>query len=302
VDYKLLNIGGHGLGDCILSLQISYLLNQQNIFNKTLISTRNEVYRPLWYVFGNALDFERIDENIAHDNKIIADKTLQENLKSIYNVKDITYNVPDVLFRSPLSLDYKKYGLNPQLIKKTRVLNGHFINKEKIIYCGLTTTTQGYMYNNIPALLKTLAEYLPQYTIYFPKVKKWDRDIDYNNFNFNYPSNVFIHDDPTFEESLDWLVKSEYGLFTCNGPSHIAYQLGIPRLILDPQFDKIPWMSRWKEDFEECISINTNFNDIVKLVSANIQYPETTLIDRKKVLNLIETGYNNWKDIFFFKY
>lgn len=302
MEYKLLNIGGHGLGDCILSLQISYLLNQQNISNKTLISTRNEVYRPLWYVFGNALDFERIDENIAHDNKIIADKTLQENLKSIYNVKDITYNVPDLLFRSPLSLDYKKYSLNPQLIKKTRVLNGHFTNKDKIIYCGLTTTTQGYTYENIPTLLRSLAEHLPNYTIYFPKVKKWDRGITYNNFDINFPKNVFIHEDPMFEESLDWLVKSEYGIFTCNGPSHIAYQLGIPRLILDPQFNKIPWMSRWKEDYEECIDINTQCMDIVNLVTTNIKTPETTLIDRKKILELIKSGYNNWKDIFFFKY
>jgi len=302
VDYNLLNIGGHGLGDCILSLQISHLLNQRNISNKTVISARNEVYRPLWHVFANALDFEQIDENIAHENKIIVDKDLQDNLKSKYNSKDITYNVPDLLFRSPLSFDYKKYGLNPQLIKKTRVLNGHFSKKEKIIYCGLTTTTQGYTYENIPALLKLLAEHLPDYVIYFPKVKKWDRDITYNNFDINFPKNVFIHDDPTFEESLDWLVKSEYGLFTCNGPSHISYQLGIPRLILDPQFDKIPWISRWKEDYEECISINTNFNDIVKLVSANIEYPQTTLIDRKKLLNLIQNNQNNWKDIFFFKY
>lgn len=302
MDYKLLNIGGHGLGDCILSLQISHLLNQRNISNKTLISAREEVYKPLWYVFGNAIEFEQINENIAHDNRIIIDKDLQDNLKSQFNAKDITYNVPDLLFRSPLSLDYKKYGLNPQLIKKTRVLTNHFPQKEKIIYCGLTTTTQGYMYSDIPLLLKNLAEHLPEYVIYFPKVKKWDRDIDYSNFNFNYPSNVFIHDDPIFEESLDWLIKSEYGIFTCNGPSHIGYQLGIPRLILDPQFNKIPWISRWKEDYEECIPININYNDIVKLIETNIRYPETTLIDRKKVVELIKNGYNSWKDIFYFKY
>ncbi len=302
MDYNLLNIGGHGLGDCILSLQISYLLNQQHIKHKTLISTRNEVYKPLWYIFGNVLDVEQINENIAHENRIITDKSLQSELKSKYNALNITYNVPDLLFRSPLALDYKQYGLNPQLIKKTRILNGHFAKKEKIIYCGLTTTTKGYTYENIPILLRSLAEHLPDYTIYFPKVKRWDKEINYDNFNISFPKNVFIHDDPTFEESLDWLVKSEYGIFTCNGPSHIAYQLGIPRLILDPQFNRIPWMSRWKEDYEECVPINTNYSDVVKLVDANIKYPQTTLIDRKYLLNLIQNNQTTWKDIFFFKY
>ena len=78
--------------------------------------------------------------------------------------------------------------------------------------------------------------------------------------------------------------------------------MGIPRLVLDPQFNKIPWMSRWKEDYEECIDINTQYTDLVNLVATNIKNPETTLIDRKKLLDLIKNGYNNWKDIFLLKY
>jgi len=302
MQFELTNIGGHGIGDSILALQISYLLQKRNVDHKTLISTRNEVYKPLNYLFSKVLEFEQIDANIAHENKIIIDKKLQNDLKEKYNSREITYNVPDLLFRSPLAIDYKKYGLNPQLIKKTRLLTNHFIKKEKIIYCGLTTTTQGYTYKNIPILLRSLAEHLPNYTIYFPKIKKWDKDINYDNFDIDFPKNVFIHDDPSFEESLDWLIKSEYGIFTCNGPSHIAYQLGIPRLILDPQFNKIPWMSRWKEDYEECISISEDYNDVVKLVNANIKDPQTTLIDRKYMLNLIQQNQNSWKDIFYFKY
>jgi hypothetical protein len=61
-------------------------------------------------------------------------------------------------------------------------------------------------------------------------------------------------------------------------------------------------MSRWKEDYEECIDINTQYTDVVNLVTANIKNPETTLIDRKKLLELIKNGYNNWKGVFFFKY
>jgi hypothetical protein len=303
VDSKLINIGGHGLGDCVLALQISYLLKLKNIKHQTLISTRNEVYKPLSHIFSKELDFDQIDNKYAHENALLNNQEYYNELVKTHNSNHITYNVPDLLFRNPLAFNYAEYGLNPQLIKKTRILSHHFSYKEKIIYCGLTTSTNGYMYENIPILLKGLAEHLPDYTIYFPKVKSWDKDINYiGAFDIQFPSNVYIHENPSFEDSLDYLTKCCYGIFTCNGPSHIAYQIGIPRLILDPQFDRIPWMSRWKEDYEECISLNTEYNDVINLIVNNIKYPETTLIDRKKILDLLKARNNSWKDIFYFKY
>lgn len=300
---NLINVGGHGLGDCILALQISYLLKSKCIKHKTLISTRNEVYSPLYHIFSNELDFEQIDNKYAHENALLNNQEYCNELVKTHHSDYITYNVPDLLFRNPLAFNYREYGLNPQLIKKTRILSRHFSYREKIIYCGLSTSTSGYMYENIPILLKGLAEHLPDYTIYFPKVKSWDKDINYvGSFDIEFPSNVYIHENPTFESSLDYLVKSSYGVFTCNGPSHVAYQIGMPRLILDPQFDRIPWMSRWKEDYEECIPINTHYDDIIKLIINNIKNPETTLIDRKKLLELLKNGYNNWKEIFYLKY
>jgi hypothetical protein len=300
---ELINIGGHGLGDCILSLQISYLLKQKCIKHTNLISTRDEVYRPLWHILSNELDLNQIDEKYANDNALLHNENYIKEIASTYNSDNITYNVPDLLFRNPLAFKYNDYGLNPQLIKKTRILSHHFSAKENIIYCGLLTTTKGYMYQNIPLLLRSLAEHLPNYTIYFPKIKAWDKDLDYTgDFNINFPSNVWIDNNPIFEKSLDVLTKSKYGIFTCNGPSHIAYQIGIPRLILDPQFGRIPWISRWKEDYEECIDINTDHNDITRLVANNINNPETLLVDRKILLNLIKSGYNSWKDIFYLKY
>jgi len=300
---ELINIGGHGLGDCILSLQISYLLKQKCIKHTNLISTRDEVYKPLWHILSNELDLNQIDEKYANDNALLHNENYIKEIASSYNSDNITYNIPDLLFRNPLAFKYNDYGLNPQLIKKTRILSHHFSAKENIIYCGLLTTTKGYMYQNIPLLLRSLAEHLPNYTIYFPKIKAWDKDLDYTgDFNINFPSNVWIDDNPIFEKSLDVLTKSKYGIFTCNGPSHIAYQIGIPRLILDPQFGRIPWISRWKEDYEECIDINTDHNDITRLVTNNINNPETLLVDRKILLNLIKSGYNSWKDIFYLKY
>lgn len=300
---QLINIGGHGLGDCILSLQISHLLRERNIKHVNLISTRNEVFEPLSYIFADKFKLTQIEEKYAHENAIIDNTDFQKEIKNKYNSSNLTYNVPDLLFKNPLSLNYKKYGLEPSIIKQTRVYIDNIAEKKDIIYCGLCSTTEGYVYENIPLLLIRLAEFLPSYIIYFPMINKWDKEINnLGNFDINFPSNVVIDRNPSFIDSLKWLKKSSYGIFTCNGPSHIAYQLGIPRLILDPQFNKIPWMSRWKEDYNDCIPINIDINSIAQLVFANINTPQTKMIDSKIILNLIQQNQTNWKDIFYFKY
>jgi hypothetical protein len=300
---NLLNIGGHGLGDCLLSLQISFLLKQIGVPHQNLVSTRKDVFNPLNHIFGKIVPIENIDEKYANDNAILSDSLLFKELTDNFKSENITYNVPDLLFRNPLAFKYKEYGLNPQLIKKTRIASSSYLNKEKIIYCGLSTSTPGYMYKNIPELLKSLANNLPDYKIYFPKIKTWDKDIIHiGDFEIDFPDNVIIDINPKFNDSLDILSKSEYGIFTCNGPSHIAYHLGIPRLVLDPQFGKIPWISRWKEDNEECIDINTDYNNISDIVYHNIINPETLLVDRKIILFLLKNGYNSWKEIFYLKF
>ena len=299
---KLVNIGGHGLGDCLLSLQISHLLEERKIEHINLISTRNEVFEPLNYIFGNKFKLIQSEEKYAHENAIIDNIDFQREIEKKYHSTNLTYNVPDLLFRNPLGLNYKKYGLEPSIIKQTRVYTDNPVQKEDIIYCGLCSTTEGYVYEHIPLLLIRLAEFLPSYTIYFPMVNKWDKEINnLGNFDISFPSNVFIDKNPSFIDSLKWLQRSCYGVFTCNGPSHIAYQLGIPRTVLDPQFNKIPWMARWKEDYNDCIPINIDINSIAQLISANINYPQTKMIDSKIILELIQKNQDNWKDIFYFK-
>jgi len=298
----LLNLGGHGLGDCILSLQISSLLTQKNIPHVNCLSTRKQVFDPLNHVFGNKFAIHHVGEKYSHDNNIVLNTNLQEELKTSYGCSEITYNVPDLLFHHPLALDCEKYDINTALIKKHRTFIDSNVKKEKIVYCGLATSTSGYLYKDIQNLLIALSTSLPDYQIYFPNIKSWDREVNMGNFNIEFPKNVYIHEDPKFEESLDILLKSKYGIFTCNGPSHIAYQIGIPRLILDPQFNKLLWMTRWKEDYEECIDINENYLNISNLIVENIKNPETLLMDRKIVLNQIKNKNTFWKHILLHKF
>jgi len=299
----LINIGGHGLGDCLLSLQISYYLKLNHVPHINLVSTRNEVFKPLDAVFGKEFKLIQIDEKYANDNALIKNDSILDEIKNTYNSSNITYNVPDLLFLNKLAFNYSKYNLSPQLIKKTRILIKSNINRDNIIYCGLCSSTEGYVYNNIPHLLLRLAEFLPNHQIYFPLINKWDKEINnLGNFDIFFPDNVFIDKNPSFSDSLKWLEKSCYGLFTCNGPSHIAYHLGIPRLVLDPQFYRIPWMARWKEDYEDCIPITTEYNEICRLVYHNITTPQTKMIDSKIILEMIKNNNDyNWARSLLFK-
>lgn len=302
----LLNIGGHGLGDCILSLQISYFLSKLGVAHKNLISSRREVFEPLKHIFQNQFELFRIDEKYAENNEIINNVSFQEEIKKTFNGNEIIFNVPDLLFRNPLAFDYDKYNISPQIVKKHRLLN-NFNSKENIIYCGLSTSTENYVYNDIPLLIKKLSEVLPNWKIYFPLLSKWDKPINnLGDFEIKYSDNVIIDKDPKFEDSLDILKKSKYGIFTCNGPSHVAYHLGVPRLILDPQFGKLPWISRWKEDYEECVPINISTNEILTIVVNNVLIPQTQLFDRK-FISFIERSTTNpdnldWSQILYFKY
>jgi hypothetical protein len=300
---ELINIGGHGLGDCLLSLQISNLLSKQGVKHKNLISTRKEVFEALEYLYKGISELTNIPEDIANNNAIEKNPSILKQIQNIYNSENITYNVPDLLFRNPLALDFNKYNLNLPIIKKTRTLLDKNPKKEKIIYCGLCSNTKGYLYKDIPSLLIELAVKLPDYTIYFPYLKHWVREIEYTgNFNQTFPQNVLIHESPEFKQSMDYLVKSCYGIFTCNGPSHIAYNLGIPRTILDPQFYNPVCMVRWKQDYDECIPIYSSVKDVSELVFNNITCPQTTLIDRKIILDALQNGYNNWGNLLYFKY
>lgn len=304
----LLNIGGHGLGDCLLSLQISYFLSKLGIEHKNLISTRDEIFNALKHLFGNSLNFEKIDTKYGENNELINNQDFQTELKNAFNGSEITFNVPDLLFRNPLAFDYNKYNISPQIIKKYKILlNQSINNKQNIIYCGLATSTENYVYENIPLLIQKLSQALPDWKIYFPLISKWDKPINnLGNFNIDYAENVIIDKDPSFENSLDILKKSKYGIFTCNGPSHVAYHLGMPRLILDPQFGRLPWIARWKEDYEECVPIHTSINEILTIVVNNVLIPQTQMFDRKFITflekNSKDSSNLDWSQILYFKY
>lgn len=301
---KVLILGSHGMGDSIQSLQCAHFVsNQTGKENVDVIScTRDEVFHPLNHLFGDLFELFQHPkkETWGHDNYILNNQSELESL-SYYN--EIYYSIPDLLYHHPLAFDYQKYNTNPQLIKQTRLL-AHKYKPTKRVYLGLCSSTDGYLYNNISQLIRRLGQELPDFEFYFPNVKVWaDKMMDYDDLS-NMPSNVTIHENPNFCESLEIMKTCCYGVYTCNGPSHSAFQLGQPRLLLDPQYNKVLWCARWREDMSECVDINTSVTDVVNIVKSNLLVPSTTLIPRQKVLDiLIKNDYQvDWRKELLWKY
>ena len=44
---------------------------------------------------------------------------------------------------------------------------------------------------------------------FFPNIKSWDKEVNMGNFNIEFPKNVYVHEDPKFEESLDAMIAQK---------------------------------------------------------------------------------------------
>lgn len=293
---KVAIIGGHGIGDCLLALQCATILQQHAINPKIYMSARDEVYHALDFLFRPFFDIEQVDESVAADNHLLKDESFIKSLSTEFD--EIYYVIPDLLFCNKYAFDFQKYHTSPQILRSIRLLP---VSEAQInmVYLGLMTTTDGYMYNEPISLALSLAYNLPNHTIYFPIITKWaDKDIKPIRVPDKGPGNLIIQVDPTMDEALSNLSTSCYFVGTDNGPSHIAYHASVPRLILDPQFNRLPWIARWREDYLESIPINASVDKITDIVKMNLALPQTTLIPR---MVCFARGDTNWADLLWFK-
>lgn len=296
MDNKVLVIGGHGLGDCLMSLQCAVILQRHGINPKVRISAREEVYKPLAHLFSHYFDMEHIDETYAADNMLLKDESALRFVTSDYD--EFYYVIPDLLFNNKHAFDCEKYHTSPQMIRGIRLLDGQNTTT-KTIFLGLMTTTDGYMYGEPMNLATSLAYNVPDHTIYFPVVTQWaSKNIQKIDIPTRLPTNLKVVVNPDFNEAMDVLLQSCYFIGTDNGPSHLAYHAAVPRLLLDPQFNRLPWLVRWREDYLESIPITATVEDVTNLVKTNITVPQTLLAPRMVCL---VNGLANWEQLLWLK-
>lgn len=291
-----------GAGDCLLGVQCGFAAkaNQPNLDIEYCFCVRDEVYEILKYVFdGKIFMFQESSKEQWGENDGWICKNQQELKK--YPHPNIYVTWPDDLYRNPLAFDLKRFNLSLDGVRKTRVLTDRW-KPEKIITVNLNTTTIGYNYFDPSFLISYLAQLLPDYTIYVPIVEKWANQQTKNQIPKSDLKNVIIDVNPPVSRWLDYMFKSEYGIYTDNGPSHISWALSQNRLILDPRFSKsnIMWQARWRENgLDDSIDIYIPPQHIAKLVENNIRTPQTLLLPKSIVAS---HPMANWNEALGFKY
>lgn len=286
MEYSVVIVNSGGIGDQIEGFKCAHHIPKTKKV-KILSCSRNEVFAPLKHLFGNQFNIEQIAENTADNYRLLFDSELMNRLKG--NAEEIYFSTPDLLYSGPYAFDYQKYDVSLPVLKSTRLLLNKYEPKNEV-YLGLMSTTPGYLYENIVALAQGLARNLPNYLIHLPILTKWaNQDIRIPGVPVEHPpDNLICYYDPDFIEQLEIQRKCCYGIYSCNGMSHSAFHFGQPRAILDPQFKKSLWISRWKEVPDDCIDIKTPIFDILRLVVTNLKVPQTQLLPHKYVLNVIQ--------------
>lgn len=284
---QTLIIAPGAIGDSILAFQCAHFAKQAGEQVLVGVSARDDVFNIIHYVFSDLFDIVRLPEPLTSNHALLKESNpldyLRDNFSALLNINKFYYVVPDLLFNNPYHFQYQAYGLKtPNIIKQQRLLlNSKLVigQAKKIIYLAPHSSTPGYEYPDFNNLILALAESLSEYLLYLPKFTEWAGKAVFspNDKVLKLPNLIYSEG---FEKGISYLANSCYCISTCNGPSHLAYQFGVPRLVIDPQYCKLAWDSRWKEDVCECVSNLMTCDQLANIVWANLKTPQTLLIPR----------------------
>lgn len=280
---KFINIlSSGGTGDVLLSIRLKFLLNYLHpgwvITNHLCL--RDETWNmiktiyPTWSQNGC---LKKLPENYLDSIKT------KEQLDNFDKLAENYIIFPDKLFRGIGAPPLKTWGITNFLVKQTRTLIGKW-KPENYISLAINSITDGYTYHSVPELAYKLAREFPDKTIYLPLLTTWNNK-DTIKFNFPHPpDNLEIEINPAFSKVYDILCKSEYSICTDNAILHILDDLGAPYLLLDPQFNKGAFESRWRTAaFYHSVPINSLVDDVLSLIKTQIYVPETQMIGADKI-------------------
>lgn len=291
-------LSGHGAGDSLLGFQAAYYAQLLDEDVTVGLFCRNEVFNILNYVFSDRFNIKQLPESLISDYQIEKDPSLWSSITKGYD--ENYFILPDLLNRNPHCFNFSKYNTSPSLVSKTSLLH-HKWKPEKAIFINLISTTDGYRYSETNSLANFIAKRIPDYKIYVIDKVKWANKMEFYNVKAE-SSNIIVLENPDYKTSIDIMTRCEWGIYTDNGFSHLAYQLGQNRILLDPQWNRLPWIARWREDYTESIPINTSVIDISKLISNLIKNPPTQLLPRKMVLDKLLLGDVNWGQELIYKF
>lgn len=290
---KINIISGGGCGDMLLSLRLKSLLNllysdKYNVTN--YLCSRDETWNMIKTLFPNDKNIKKLDEKYLDNIKS------QEDLDIFEGKTYICY--PDKLFRGLGAPPLKEWNITNFLVKQTRLLIGKY-RSNNFISLALNSITAGYTFHSIKELAINLAKAFPDKTIYLPLISRWNGN-DLHTLKFSgCPSNLLVEYDAEFPKVYDILCQSDYLITTDSAMMHIGWDMAIPMLVLDPQFDRIAFSARWRPiGYYNSIPIESLVEDVIDIVKTQLVIPETQMIGADKIFR---KGINNWLKELIFK-
>jgi len=276
-------LGNDGIGGLLQTVQAAHFVKANGDNPIILCPSRDEVFKPFDFLVSDSFKCLQVPEGQV--------ELLIKYGKKTFGVKesDEIYLVyPDGIFRNPYSFDFQKYKTTPAALNELRTLTHKYNPKKRHIYINMATSTEGYLYQNIPELVRTIANTLPDYEIHCSVITKWaNKNINMGDF-YQMPKNVLIYQNDDIINQINIMSQCEYGIFTDNGFSHISYHLGQNRLLIDPRYGYGPtsliWRIRWRETDKDSLGFNSFPDDIANVVKINLEIPQTTLLPKYLVL------------------
>ncbi len=291
-------VGAGGIGDFLLTSQVAHYIYKIGKYPRIYCCARDETFKPLQYLLKDIYLLDRLPED--YGDRLLNDESLFKQIQGHESIEQYLVWPDRLNLKGRYAFDYKKYNVSNFVVKQTRLLLDKWKPdwKNKIITINLNSITPGYLYHSIADLIREVGRAFPDYQIYVPVLTSWNK-VNLPDFRFlNITDNVKIDYNPPFEKSIEILYKSCYAIVSDSGIMHTCFQLGMPFLTLDPQFNKILWQSRWRPfgNFNS-LPIYSLVEDVVKVVKTNIEVPETNMIDK---VSILKCG-NNWKENLYLK-
>lgn len=278
-------VAAGGIGDQLLAFQCASFIRQKYV--PIYSCSRDEVYEPLKHFFYQNKPVIQVGADLGENNLFLdlyPNPSERADIKKIQTFDKVYYVTPDGMFCNPMAFDLARHRANPKAIVTKRLLLRRW-KPVKRVFCGLSTVEAYKSYKDVGALLGALATRLPEYEIVAPFIRKWGNSSTNAPELAGLPHNVNVLYNADWITVCNYLESSAYGVFIDNGLSHLAYHLGMPRLILDAVIDNIPFIARWREDAGESIPVDTDFKEVARVVETGIRLPQSNLVDRKYVLH-----------------
>jgi len=272
-----------GFGDLLLGFRLAKLLSEthRDFFINHNCCCRDETWKMVETVFPEMVtggQIKRLPEHFVNENLDTQEKF--DKFKRNTN----TYLIwPDLLFRSKNSPPLKNWNISNFLVKQTRCLLGKW-RPENYISMAVNSITKNYTYHSVTELAYKLCKEFPNHRIFLPLLTTWNQK-DVPKFNFpNPPDNLEIEINLEFKKVYDILCRSEYTICTDNAILHILDDMAAPYLLLDPQFNKSAFESRWRAfgDYHS-VPISSLVDVIINVVKTQILIPETQMIGVDKI-------------------